>query len=219
MAYAPFQSAIARVDEYIANTLYGTNPESAKPPLKSLQLPEPNNGVRMTLFYYNQTHFEWNYSCDYECGVVAGLNYNWCMTEAQANATYRGFNYPHQIATWYAMYRAARNHPRLKTAQSWEWYLARAANTTVRLGYARIGYMDGTVTREVLRSLLEEAEGAPNSLWAALSAKILAGEKYRADYFKSAPNPCMRCGPRTQTWGGGRLSHVDDARWRAARVC
>ena len=189
MAYAPFQSAILRVDEYIASTLYGIKPDHAKPPFKSLQLPDPNNGVRMTLFYYNQTHFEWNYSCANECGTVAGLNYNWCMTEAQANATYRGFNYPHQIATWYAMYRTARNHPRLKTAQSWEWYLARAANTTIRLGYARIGYMDGTVTREVLRSLLEEAEGAPDTLWAALGAKILAGEKYRADYFKSAPNP------------------------------
>ena len=63
------------------------------------------------------------------------------------------------------MYRAARNHPRLKTEHPWEFYLARAANTSVRLGWARIGYMDGTVVREVLRSLLEEAEAAPGSLW------------------------------------------------------
>ena len=27
----------------------------------------------------------------------------------------------------------------------------RAANTTIRLGWARIGYMDGTITREVCR--------------------------------------------------------------------
>jgi hypothetical protein len=69
--------------------------------------------------------------------------------EAIANATYRGFNYPHQIATWYALYRVARNHPRLALGHPWEWYLERAANTTIRLGYARIGYMDGTVCREV----------------------------------------------------------------------
>ena len=69
---------------------------------------------------------------------MGGLNFNWCMTEKQANATYRGFNvrrpaielkspwqrsapaftscefdlsleqYPHQIVVWYALYRAAR---------------------------------------------------------------------------------------------------------------
>ena len=69
-------------------------------------------------------------------GVVGGLNYNWCMTESQANAPYRGFNYPHQIASYYALYRVARNHARLSTRKDWRWYLARAANTTIRLGYA-----------------------------------------------------------------------------------
>ena len=86
------------------------------------------------------------------------------------------------------MYRTARNHPRLKVAQPWHWYLERAANTTIRLGYARIGYMDGTVTREVLRSVLEEAaearggrkEAATADRWAALGAQILKGEKSRA---------------------------------------
>lgn len=118
------------------------------------------------------------------------------MTEHQANATYRGFNYPHQIAVWYGMYRVARNHPHLKgPSHSWEFYLERAANTTLRLGWARIGYMDGTVTREVLRSILEEADEAANegradrTPWAALGAKVRAGEKGRADYFKTAPNP------------------------------
>ena len=78
------------------------------------------------------------------------------MTELQANATYRGFNYPHQIASYYSMYRTARNHDKLSTRQSWQWYLERAANTTLRLAPAHIGYMDGTVFREVLRSVLEE---------------------------------------------------------------
>ena len=129
--------------------------------------------------------------------------------------TFAGFNYPHQIAVWYAMYRVARNHPHLKVEHEWQWYLARAANTTIRLGFARIGYMDGTVTREVLRSVLEEAEeakgaeaaktaevagrapgvgraagrGGAASLWAALGEQILEGEKGRADYFTTAPNP------------------------------
>ena len=88
------------------------------------------------------------------------------------------------------MYRVARYHPRLKVRQSWQWYLERAANTTVRLGFAKIGYMDGTVTREVLRSLEEEANAtSAASLWATLAAKITRGERYRADYFSRAPNP------------------------------
>ena len=196
MMFAPSQKPLSRLDEYIKHTLYGVKPDTAAAPLKSLQLPEPNNGIRMTMFYYNQTYFAWNYTESAECEVKAHLNYCWCMTESQANATYRGFNYPHQIAVWYAMYRAARNHPHLQVEHPWEWYLARAANTTIRLGYARIGYMDGTVTREVLRSVLEEAEeAAPTasvdapSLWDVLGQQILAGEKGRADFFVTAPNP------------------------------
>ena len=39
----------------------------------------------MTLFpSRNQTYFDYNYTEAAECGVVGGLNYNWCMTEAQA---------------------------------------------------------------------------------------------------------------------------------------
>jgi hypothetical protein len=140
--------------------------------------------------------------------VVAGLNYNWCMTESYANATYRGFNYPHQVATYYALYRAARNHPRLRTSHGWEWYLARAANTSIRLGYARIGYMDGTVVREVLRALLEEGAAEPAGPWAALGAKIEAGERSRAEYFKTAPNPygseCAQREPNSQSPGPAR---------------
>ena len=54
--------------------------------------------------------------------------------ETRVLCTARGFNYPHQIAVWYAMYRTARNHPRLYVRRRWEWYLARAANTTLRRG-------------------------------------------------------------------------------------
>ena len=132
-AYAPTQAAVAVLDEYIEYTLYGSGKAStaagygsagkagAKPPYKSLQMPEPNNGIRMTMFYYNQSYFPWNYTEVDECGDAGSLNYNWCMTEQQANFTYRGFNYPHHIASYYGMYRAARNHPKLKTRMPWEW--------------------------------------------------------------------------------------------------
>ena len=111
--------------------------------------------------------------------------------------------YPHQIAVYYALYRVARNHDAeginaLPTRMSWQWYLERAANTTLRLGFARIGYMDGTVTREVLDAVLEERDeaatmsgtsDAQQQLWSTLATQLLAGEKERADYFLTAVNP------------------------------
>ena len=80
---------MARIDEYIAYTLYGIKNDTAKPPFKSLQKTDGSNGVRMTLYYYNQTYFPYNYTEAAECGSAGGLNYNWCMTEVYANATYR----------------------------------------------------------------------------------------------------------------------------------
>ena len=213
-----YATAVKRLDEYVAKTLYGVKPGIASAPLKSLQLPDPDNGIRMTLYYYclNVTepgvhpgdghcaaapYWPWDYSEQNECGDAGTLNYNWCMTELQANATYRGFNYPHQIATYYALYRVARDHPRLaKTLplrQTWAWYLARAGNTTVRLGYATLGYMDGTICREVLHALAEERDAAADdqgssdssSLWSMLHDKIERGEKGRAAYFARTEFP------------------------------
>ena len=35
----------------------------------------------------------------------------------------RGFNNPHQAASWYGMYRVARNFDLMPTAQPWDAYL------------------------------------------------------------------------------------------------
>ena len=45
----------------------------------------------------------------------------WCMTEGMANATYRGFNYPHHTASYWAMYTVARNYDKLTTYRPWQW--------------------------------------------------------------------------------------------------
>lgn len=59
VGFAPTVFEVSRLDEYINLTLYGikndTTNATARAPLKSLQYPEPDNGIRMTLFYYNQT--------------------------------------------------------------------------------------------------------------------------------------------------------------------
>ena len=79
---------------------------------------------------------------------------------ASSLAPDRAFNFPHHCASYYNMYRVARYHDKLKTYQPWQWYLARAANTTIKFGAPSVGVMDGTLFREVLRSLQEEAEQA-----------------------------------------------------------
>ena len=80
------------------------------------------------------------------------------MSEVLANATYRSFNYPHHTASYYSLYRAARNHANLKSDlhRTWQWYLMRAANSTIHFGTPSVGVMDGTIFREVLQAVQEE---------------------------------------------------------------
>ena len=71
---------------------------------------------------------------------------------------YRGFNVPHQAASWYAMYRIARNYDLLPTYSTWDYYLIRALNTTLNIGSANVGFMDGTIFREILVAALIEGQ-------------------------------------------------------------
>lgn len=164
VAYAPSQFEVERLDDYVKWTLYGVKtPETcpkchALPPYKSLQIrPEDcdpalgsKNGsqcgledtIRMTMYYYDTDDKAYNWSghwaYDYKeadkigaKGIEGGPN--WPMTESMANATYRAFNFPHHVTTYLALYYAARN-TELKTNHPWDWYLMRAANTTLKFG-------------------------------------------------------------------------------------
>ena len=96
-------------NQYVAHTLYGVKPDTAAAPRRSLTLTRtltrtltltliltltltlvprrslqraaPDDGVRMTLFYYNQSHFPYTYTAAAQCGVAGGLNFNWCTGE------------------------------------------------------------------------------------------------------------------------------------------
>ena len=99
-------------------------------------------------------YFDYDYKEANKCGAkgIEG-GPNWCMSEGEANATYRAFNFPHHTATYYALYNAAR-YTSLKTYQHWSWYLHRAANTTIKFGALEqahdVGVMDDTVFLKVL---------------------------------------------------------------------
>ena len=178
VAFAPEQFQVTRLDDYVKWTLYGVKPDIAKPPLKSLQIrpedclasPCDLDGIRMTMYYYNSyTDLNASYSghFDYEYkeankiganGIEGGPN--WPMTEQLANATYRVFNFPHHTMTYLALYYAARN-TNASTYRAWDWYLMRAANTTIKFGAPSVGVMDDTVFREVMRAVKEESDFDP----------------------------------------------------------
>ena len=215
VGHAPTALQVSRLDDYIRFTLYGIKTDTALPPYKSLQLrPEDEgdtDGIRMTMYYYDNAakpspnssgHFAYDYKEQDKCGhpgIEGGPN--WCMSESNANATYRVFNYPHHCATYYAMYRVARYHDAapgakgaLPTLRPWSWYLERAMNTTLKFGAPMTGVMDGTLFREVLRSLEEEAdeaaaEGSAAAPWAAGAAKIRANMLGRATHFAAEQYP------------------------------
>lgn len=93
-------------------------------------------------------------------------------------------NFPHQIATYHALYLSARNYPNIPLKRSFDWYLNAsvqsiyAANCVGATGDAgcliTVGLMDGTVFREVLMSL--KAEGPA---WAADAARVEALQRAR----------------------------------------
>ena len=163
----------------------------------------------MTMYYYDNAsapsnstsgHFAYNYTMQDHCGLdgIQG-GPNWCMSENNANATYRAFNYPHHTASYYNMYRVLRYYPDVAAAaeskmsanttlEPWSWYLHRAANTTVKFGAPTVGVMDGTVFREVLRSVKEEAEDDP-ATWSSVAGVIEANMQQRAAAFAGQHYP------------------------------
>eukprot|EP01084_Bolivina_argentea_P028655 53226_1 len=201
----PIQTQVNLLDEFINCTLYGYKYDTAKPPYKSLQIRYDDiynkndaDGIRMTIYYYNNAsnasnstsgHFSYNYTEANKCNLYGKEDGpSWCMSESSANATYRVFNYPHHTASYYNMYRIARYHSNIKTYYDWSWYLQRAANTTIKFGIPSTGVMDGTVFREVLRSLKEEAIDDPNT-WNYYINIIEKNMLHRAQIFYSEPYP------------------------------
>ena len=152
--FAPAAEELARLDEYVAQTLYGdkanrsglASPHFSLQELRSLR-------VRMTVFYYRYTNgfkaarqFSYPGQPDYyteldKCTIAP----SWCAFNALedgaaadwAPADYRQYNFPHQISVYLALYLAGRNHDRLPARtlrRHWSWYLRLAAATLLSLG-------------------------------------------------------------------------------------
>ena len=222
----PHQGQLALLDDYVSETLLGVKPDTATPPLFSLQDPDTFR-ILMTVWYYEKNPL--NATGYYEelnkCRIGpswCAFNTPWCdhasgwcaapppppenltargWPPGWQPASYRQYNFPHQIATYYSLYLAASNFPNIPLKQNASWYLNAAVQSIYTLHCrdgsgnfncaVTVGLMDGTIFREVLRSLV--AEGAAWADEAAAIAQLMKdrvfGGPHVTDGWNSMDNP------------------------------
>ncbi len=176
---APDRSEIAKYEQFIDQVLWG-----------GIQYSNGDNkfGVRKSMFYYAPSELT---------GYKYDPAFNWTTWASwkkdQAQSIGRGYNYPHVVAAYLAMYRVARNTDGLIRNHAWDWYLDQAVETTKfafgrkpdgtrRVEYVELGLMEGTVFLELLKELRREG----------LNEKADAVEKLmkeRADEWKTEEYP------------------------------
>ncbi|MEO7719566.1 MAG: DUF5695 domain-containing protein [Capsulimonas sp.] len=145
-------------------------------------------GVRKSMFYYDPKalpNFPYDSSMDWR---------SWTSWNKQASEDIgRGYNYPHVVAAYWAIYRVARNHPSMVKVHDWNWYLNQAYETTMYLtstdangndvvGYMQLGLMEGDVFLELLKDVQREG-------WTDKAAALEARMKTRADRWSTRDYP------------------------------
>ncbi|RZL51028.1 MAG: hypothetical protein EOP00_01375 [Pedobacter sp.] len=170
----PDKSEIAKMEQFVNQTIWGR--------LQS-NLPDSTKyGVKKSLFYYEPK--------DMPIGTYSeNVNYKtWAAwPKKEADSYGRSYNYPHVAAAHWVLYRLARYHQDLTTAQQWNWYLDNAYETTLAMMklapyYAQFGQMEGSVFLYILKDLKNEG--------LTEKANILeAAMKKRADHWRSLNYP------------------------------
>jgi hypothetical protein len=175
----PNKEEIARYEAFVDNVLWG-----------GIQYKDgPNKyGVRKSLFYYSPAELP---------GFQYDPKLNWTTwtswKKSDAESIGRGYNYPHVVAAYWALYRVARNHPGLIRNHEWSWYLEQSYQTTKfmfgrwpdgkrRVGYVDLGLMEGDIVLEVLKDLKREG-------WTDKANDMEALMKERSDRWKKEAYP------------------------------
>ena len=130
----PDPAEVAKYEQFVDQVLWGV-----------IQYKDgPNKyGVRKSVFFYDPTK-QPTYSYDSTLDWRSWTSWNKETSEDIG----RGYNYPHVVAAYWAMYRVARNHPGMVTAHPWQWYLEQAYQTTHFMfsrdasGERRVGYVE-----------------------------------------------------------------------------
>jgi len=175
----PRKDELEKYEQFIDKVLWG-----------GLQYKDGNNkyGVRKSLFFYSPTDvpgFQYDPSLNWTTWT------SWKKTDAESIG--RGYNYPHVVAAYWAMYRLARNHTGLVNNHPWDWYLEQAYQTTKfmfsrgangrrRVGYVELGLMEGDIVLSVLKDL--KLEG-----WNDKANDVEALMKERAERWKKEAYP------------------------------
>jgi len=169
----PNKTEVDKLQRFVDETLWG-----------GIQVAEgPNKfGVRKSLFHYEPDSMPAG-----TYNIPSNLKVWSLWPKKEANSLGRSYNYPHVAAAHWVLYRLARHHKGLVTAQSWNWYLSNAYETAmamVRLApnYAEFGQMEGTIFYLILKDL--KAEGMND-----MASTLEAAMKKRAIHWASLPYP------------------------------
>ena len=146
-------------------------------------------GVKKSLFFYDPKVLP-----DYKYQDGNWTSWTSWNKEA-ADAVNRAYDYPHVVSAYWTMYRLARNHPGLVTAQKWEWYLDKAFNTVKFMtggfqkpgarggvGYVNVGLMNGDIFLMLLDDLKRES-------WTEQATYLEGAMKQRADRWQADAYP------------------------------
>ena len=176
---APDRGEVAKLEGFVDKVLWG-----------GIQYKDgPNKyGVRKSMFYYDPKelpNFRYDPSMDWR---------SWTSWNKQSSEDIgRGYNYPHVVATYWSLYRVARNHPGMVTSHPWSWYLDQAYQTTMfltstdangedRVGWMQLGLMEGSIFIELLQDLKREG-------WTQQSTSLEERMKIRADRWSKRQYP------------------------------
>ena len=167
----PKKEELVKYEQFVNKTLWG-GIQYSEVPLKY--------GVRKSMFYYEPNELPADfYRRDIDWGSWTSWN------KAGAERIDRAYNYPHVAATYWSMYRLARNNKDLVSSHPWDWYLDHAYQTVqfltgkdpngnYNVGYINMGMMEGTIFVKILDDLKSEG-------WQEKAADMEARMKQRAD--------------------------------------
>ncbi|KAF2126546.1 hypothetical protein P153DRAFT_297807 [Dothidotthia symphoricarpi CBS 119687] len=168
----PVAREVAALDDFVHDTIVGTLQQNG------------TFGVVASAFFYEPGAVNYTYNPAFDWGSWTSWN------RERAYTTRRAYNYVHPVATYWSMYRVARNYPDQKLRADWSWYLGRAFNTTqycladesANCDYGLVGLMGEWVLGELLEDLKREG----------MAAEVSAMEttmRYRAELWETQPIP------------------------------
>ncbi|KAJ4341593.1 hypothetical protein N0V87_001608 [Didymella glomerata] len=168
----PNADEVSVVDEFVHETVVGTLQQNG------------TFGVVASAFYYEPGAVNYTYDSSINWNTWAAWN------KARAYTTRRAYNYVHPVATYWSLYRTARNFPDTKLRAEWSWYLGRAFNTTqyclsnegANCDYALVGLMGEWVLGELLKDLKREGMASEAS---ALEDSM----RFRANHWETQAIP------------------------------